>query len=83
MNDSRGAAQAVEAAFVELSVTACVPTTGLTSVGASENTILFVPVLSVNIAAAFALEGVVRNVETPEPNEVVPVPPKDEGNTPA
>ena len=41
-----------------------------------------VPVSSVTAVARLALEGVPRKVATPEPNEVIPVPPFATGSVP-
>jgi hypothetical protein len=52
-----------------------VPKSGVTRVGLVANTKAPEPVSSVTAAARFALDGVPRNVATPEPKEVMPVPP--------
>ena len=52
-----------------------VPSTGVTRVGEVAKTSAPEPVSSVTAEAKFAEEGVVSHVATPEPNEVIPVPP--------
>jgi hypothetical protein len=52
-----------------------VPRTGVTKVGLVAKTNAPEPVSSVTAEAKFADVGVVRNVATPVPNEVIPVPP--------
>ena len=59
-----------------------VPRTGVTSEGEVAKTREPVPVSSVTAAAKFAEDGVPRNVATPEPNEVMPVPPLATGRVP-
>jgi hypothetical protein len=59
-----------------------VPRAGVTSVGLLANTSAPVPVSSVTAAARLAEEGVPRNVATPAPSEVIPVPPFDGANVP-
>jgi hypothetical protein len=52
-----------------------VPRAGVTNVGELANTSAPDPVSSLTAAARFALDGVPRNVATPEPRLVSPVPP--------
>jgi hypothetical protein len=52
-----------------------VPSKGVTSVGLVANTNDPVPVSSVTAANKFALDGVPKNVATPLPKDVMPVPP--------
>jgi len=52
-----------------------VPKAGVTSVGLVANTSEPEPVSSVIEAAKFALDGVPKNVATPVPKDVIPVPP--------
>jgi hypothetical protein len=59
-----------------------VPSAGVTSVGDVANTNEPEPVSSVTAEAKLALEGVPRNVATPVPNDVMPVPPLASGNIP-
>lgn len=59
-----------------------VPRTGVTKAGLVANTSAPVPVSSVTAAAKFADEGVPRNVATPVPNDVIPVPPFATGRVP-
>ena len=59
-----------------------VPKAGVTSVGLVPNTNAPVPVSSVTAANKFALEGVPKKVATPEPKEVIPVPPLATGRVP-
>jgi len=59
-----------------------VPNTGVTSVGVLANTKAPVPVSSVTAAAKLAELGVPKNVATPVPNEVMPVPPLATGSVP-
>lgn len=54
----------------------------MTRVGVLANTFAPVPVSSVNAAARFALEGVAKNVATPVPSDVIPVPPFATGSVP-
>lgn len=60
-----------------------VPRTGVTKAGLVANTSAPVPVSSVTAAARFADDGVPRNVATPVPNEVIPVPPLATAKVPA
>ena len=60
-----------------------VPRTGVTRAGLVANTNAPVPVSSVTAAARFADDGVPRNVATPVPNEVIPVPPLAIAKVPA
>jgi hypothetical protein len=53
-----------------------VPNIGVTKVGEVANTFAPVPVSSVKAAAKLAEEGVPKNVATPVPKEVIPVPPE-------
>jgi hypothetical protein len=55
---------------------------GVVSAGLVAKTKDPVPVSSVTAVARFALEGVPRKVATPEPNEVIPVPPLATGSVP-
>ena len=57
-----------------------VPSAGVTKVGELANTNAPVPVSSVTALAKFALDGVPKNVATPVPNEVIPVPPLATGS---
>jgi hypothetical protein len=59
-----------------------VPSTGVTSVGDVANTNAPDPVSSVTAEAKFAEEGVPKNVATPAPREVMPVPPLPAGKVP-
>jgi hypothetical protein len=59
-----------------------VPKAGVTSVGLVANTKEPEPVSSVTAAAKFALDGVPRNVATPAPKDVMPVPPFATGRVP-
>jgi hypothetical protein len=59
-----------------------VPRTGVTRVGDVAKTRDPDPVSSVTAAAKFADEGVPNHVATPEPREVIPVPPLPAGNVP-
>jgi hypothetical protein len=59
-----------------------VPNAGVTNVGLVANTKAPVPVSSVTAAARLALEGVPKNVATPVPNDVMPVPPFATGSVP-
>lgn len=59
-----------------------VPRAGVTSVGLVANTRAPEPVSFVTAAAKFALDGVPRNVATPAPREVIPVPPLATGSVP-
>ena len=59
-----------------------VPKAGVTSVGELANTNEPVPVSSVTAAAKLALEGVPKKSATPEPKDVIPVPPLATGNVP-
>ena len=59
-----------------------VPRAGVTNVGDVANTNAPEPVSFVTAAARFALEGVPRNVATPAPKEVMPVPPFATGSVP-
>ena len=59
-----------------------VPRTGVTRAGLVANTSAPVPVSSVTAAARFADDGVPRNVATPVPNDVIPVPPLATGSVP-
>jgi hypothetical protein len=59
-----------------------VPKSGVTKVGDVANTSAPEPVSPVTAAARFALDGVPRNVATPEPKEVMPVPPWLTGSVP-
>lgn len=68
-------------AFVNVAE-AGVPNAGVTSVGLVANTKAPEPVSSVTAAAKFALEGVPRNVATPVPKLVMPVPPFATGSVP-
>ncbi len=56
-----------------------VPRTGVTSVGEVANTKDPVPVSSVTAARRLFDEGVPSQVATPEPNDVIPVPPEATG----
>ena len=60
-----------------------VPKIGVTKVGVLANTSAPVPVSSVTAAAKLALDGVPRNVATPVPKEVMPVPPLATAKVPA
>ena len=60
-----------------------VPSTGVTKVGDVANTKAPVPVSSVTAEAKFAEDGVPRNVATPAPREVMPVPPLATAKVPA
>ena len=55
---------------------------GVVMAGLTLNTATPVPVSSVKAVARFALEGVPRKSATPEPNEVIPVPPLATGSVP-
>jgi hypothetical protein len=57
-----------------------VPSKGVTNVGLVLNTFKPVPVSSVKAAAKLAEEGVPKNVATPVPSEVIPVPPEAGNN---
>ena len=59
-----------------------VPSTGVTKVGDVANTKAPVPVSSVTAEAQFEEEGVPKNVATPAPREVMPVPPLATGSVP-
>ena len=59
-----------------------VPSAGVTRVGLFANTKAPEPVSLVTAAAKFALVGVPRNVATPEPKDVMPVPPLATGRVP-
>ena len=59
-----------------------VPSTGVTSVGLVANTRAPEPVSSVTAAARLADDGVPNHVATPEPKEVIPVPPLATGRVP-
>jgi hypothetical protein len=59
-----------------------VPNAGVTNVGLVANTKDPEPVSSVTAAARFALDGVPKNVATPAPKEVKPVPPLATGRVP-
>tara|TARA_R110000868_G_scaffold12052_1_gene58495 strand:+ start:1223 stop:1870 length:648 start_codon:yes stop_codon:yes gene_type:complete len=59
-----------------------VPSAGVTRAGEVANTSAPVPVSSVTAARRFAEEGVPRNVATPAPSEVIPVPPFATGSVP-
>ena len=59
-----------------------VPNAGVTKVGDVANTKAPVPVSSVTAEAKFAEDGVPRNVATPAPREVIPVPPLATGSVP-
>ena len=59
-----------------------VPKIGVTSVGLVANTRAPVPVSFVTAAARLADDGVPRNVATPVPSAVMPVPPLATGNVP-
>jgi hypothetical protein len=59
-----------------------VPSAGVTSVGDVANTSAPEPVSSVTAAARLEDEGVPKNVATPVPSEVIPVPPFATGNVP-
>ena len=59
-----------------------VPRAGVTSVGLLANTKAPDPVSSVTADAKFAELGVPRNVATPVPNDVMPVPPLATGSVP-
>lgn len=59
-------------AFVSVALDG-VPNAGVTRVGEVAKTAAPLPVSSVNAAAAFALDGVARNVATPVPNPDTPV----------
>ena len=59
-----------------------VPSKGVVSVGDVANTNRPDPVSSVTAEAKFAEEGVPRNVATPAPREVIPVPPLATGSVP-
>jgi len=63
-------------------VAVATPRTGVTKVGLVASTKEPVPVSSVTAAARFALDGVPRNVATPVPSEVIPVPPLATGRVP-
>ena len=63
-------------------VAVATPRTGVTRVGLVANTKSPVPVSPVTAAARFALVGVPRNVATPVPSEVIPVPPLATGSVP-
>ena len=65
-----------------MDVAVATPNTGVTSVGLVAKTFMPVPVLSVRAASRFALLGVPRNVATPVPSEVIPVPPFATGRVP-
>jgi hypothetical protein len=56
-----------------------VPRTGVTKVGEVAKTNEPEPVSSVTAAARLAEDGVPKKVATPEPNEVMPVPPEATG----
>ena len=59
-----------------------VPRAGVTNVGLVANTREPVPVSSVTAASKFAEDGVPRNVATPVPKDVMPVPPLATGRVP-
>jgi hypothetical protein len=59
-----------------------VPSDGVTKVGDVANTKAPVPVSSVTAEAKFAEEGVPKNVATPAPRDVIPVPPLAAGKVP-
>jgi hypothetical protein len=59
-----------------------IPSAGVTNVGLVANTKAPVPVSSVTAEAKFALDGVPRNVATPAPRDVIPVPPLATGRVP-
>ena len=52
-----------------------VPSIGVINVGVLAKTSAPEPVSLVTAAAKFSLDGVPRNVATPEPKDVIPVPP--------
>jgi len=60
-----------------------VPSKGVVSVGEVANTKAPVPVSPVTAEAKFAEEGVPRNVATPAPRDVIPVPPLATAKVPA
>lgn len=68
-------------AFVNVALEG-VPSAGVTSVGELANTKEPVPVSSVTAEARFAEDGVSRNVATPAPRAVSPVPPRFAGRVP-
>ena len=57
-----------------------VPKLGVTKVGEVAKTAEPLPVSSVKAAARFADDGVPRNVATPLPKDVIPVPPEATGS---
>jgi hypothetical protein len=59
-----------------------VPKTGVTKVGLVAKTNAPEPVSSVTAAAKFAEDGVPKNVATPDPSDVMPVPPFATGRVP-
>jgi hypothetical protein len=65
-----------------IDVAVATPNTGVTRVGLVASTTEPVPVSSVRAAARFALDGVPRNVATPVPSAVIPVPPLATGRVP-
>ena len=65
-----------------IEVAVATPSTGVTRVGLVANTAEPVPVSSVRAVRRFALDGVPRNVATPVPSEVIPVPPLATGRVP-
>jgi hypothetical protein len=63
-------------------VAVATPNTGVTNVGVLANTNAPVPVSSVTAERKLALEGVLKNVATPVPSDVSPVPPLATGKSP-
>jgi hypothetical protein len=63
-------------------VAVATPNTGVTNVGVLANTNAPVPVSSVTAERKLALEGVLKNVATPVPSDVSPVPPLATGKIP-
>ena len=74
-------AGAVMATLLTL-VAEATPNVGVVNVGLVPNTNAPVPVSFVTAASKFALEGVPKNVATPAPSDVIPVPPLATGRVP-
>jgi hypothetical protein len=64
----------------EITPDATVPSAGVTKVGDVANTNDPVPVSSVTAANRLAEDGVPKNVATPAPRDVIPVPPLASGS---
>jgi hypothetical protein len=75
-------AEPTRASAKAMLVAAAAPSVGVVKVGLSVNATVPVPASSVNAAARFAEVGVSRNVATPVPSDVIPVPPLATGSVP-